>query len=91
MRIEDRLFLNRFLPDDRSHLVIREPENCRRCERKQCTYTCPARVYTWEGERIQVAYEGCLECGTCRIVCNEFHNIDWHHPRGGFGVVYRQG
>lgn len=34
--------------------------------------------------------ERCVECGACRIVC-PYGNIDWHYPRGGFGIVYRFG
>jgi ferredoxin like protein len=35
-------------------------------------------------------YAGCLECGTCRIVCFK-KAIAWNHPEGGFGVEYRYG
>ncbi|MBU1208420.1 MAG: hypothetical protein KKH04_16085 [Proteobacteria bacterium] len=30
---------------------------------------------------ISVAYEGCLECGSCRIGCPHL-NIEWRFPRG---------
>ncbi|WP_243678951.1 4Fe-4S dicluster domain-containing protein [Vulcanisaeta distributa] len=33
---------------------------------------------------------GCLECGTCRVVCPE-NNIEWNYPKSGFGVQYRFG
>jgi len=50
---------------------------------------CPAGGYSYrEDEGLSVAYENCLECGSCKIVC-EFDNIDWSYPPGGFGVVYR--
>lgn len=92
MRIEDRLFLNRFKADTISHLSVIDPNRCLKCVRKQCSYSCPAKCYTIDEQgKASVAYEGCVECGTCRIVCNEFWNIGWEYPRGGFGVLYKFG
>jgi ferredoxin like protein len=34
-------------------------------------------------------YDGCLECGTCYIVCHKKAFTRWRYPRGGFGVAYR--
>ncbi len=91
MRLEDKLFLVKFKGDKVSHLNILSPEPCHKCTRKQCTYVCPGECYKWENDRIIIAYEGCLECGTCRIACHEFNNIDWVYPLGGYGVSYRFG
>lgn len=92
MRIEEKLFTVGFKPDESaSHLVVRSQEVClRACEKKYCTLFCPAQVYKWEADRLAVGYEGCLECGACRIGC-PFGNIDWRYPRGGFGLQYRYG
>lgn len=93
LSIKDKLYKDRFKPDKVSHLIIKDPEVClRHCAEKWCTRFCPAEVYEWEEEqkRILVAYEGCVECGTCRIGC-PFLNIEWHNPRGGFGVVWKYG
>jgi len=35
--------------------------------------------------------DGCLECGTCRLLCSEHHNVEWSYPRGGYGVLYKFG
>lgn len=92
MKIEDRLFLDKFKADTKSHLKIIDPKLCEKCNNKQCTYSCPAHVYILEADgSIRVSYEGCLECGTCRIICGEVKNIEWKYPRGGFGVSYRYG
>lgn len=92
MRIEDRLFVDRFRADTKSHLKIIDPKKCLECSGKQCTYACPAKVYTQEEDgTVRVAYEGCLECGTCRIICQEQKNISWAYPRGGFGVLFKFG
>ncbi|MDP1925248.1 MAG: hypothetical protein Q8K57_10755 [Thiobacillus sp.] len=33
--------------------------------------------------------DGWLECGTCRIVCDEFNNVEWDYHRVGFGILYK--
>ena len=35
--------------------------------------------------------DGCLECGSCRVICNEFMNVDWEYPRGGHGILFKFG
>jgi ferredoxin like protein len=94
LNIADKLGLVKFKPDDNSHLRVLDPEVCRtRCPQKFCTHACPAQVYRWEpdDELISIAFEGCLECGTCRSGGCPFSNIEMHYPRGGFGVQYRFG
>ncbi len=92
MDIEEKLYLNRFQPDKHPHLRVINRDFCvNECGLKPCTYICPAKVYTWDeqDQRILTAYEGCVECGTCRYACPD--NIDWRNPRGGFGIMYRFG
>ncbi|MBE3572703.1 MAG: 4Fe-4S dicluster domain-containing protein [Moorella humiferrea] len=92
MRLEDKLFLNRYQTDKRPHLRIKDREVCLHCDGRPCTFICPARVYVWNEKegRIETAYEGCVECGTCRYGCAH-DNIDWRNPRGGFGILYKYG
>lgn len=63
-----------------------------RCQDKPCVKICPAKVYEWEEaqKKVLVAYENCIECGACRMLC-PFDNIDCDWPPGGFGVKYRYG
>jgi ferredoxin like protein len=90
--IEDKLFLDRFQVDDEPHLKILNPDVCvQDCRDQPCLFICPARVYTLEEDgQINVAYEGCLECGSCRIGCPHL-NIEWRFPRGGYGVRHKFG
>jgi len=91
-RIEDKLYLNRYRTDERHpHLRIKDESICaNKCKDRPCIAGCPADVYEWDGKRMDVKYEGCLECGTCRIIC-PFRNIDWEYPNGNYGVLYKFG
>lgn len=89
--IEDKLFLDRFNVEEESHLTIIDPKVCvEDCADQPCLYICPANVYKLEHGRIGISYEGCLECGSCRIGCPEL-NIDWRFPTGGFGIRHKFG
>ena len=91
MKIEDKLFLNRFRVDEESHLKILNQQKClEECKEQSCLYLCPANVYRLEKDRISVNHEGCLECGSCRIACPHL-NIEWRFPRGGYGVSHKFG
>ncbi|GMR04587.1 MAG: 4Fe-4S dicluster domain-containing protein [Thermodesulfobacteriota bacterium] len=89
--LAEKLFLLKFEVDKESHLIV-NAELCRECEERACLDTCPSGVYSWEEDKkeVTISYEGCLECGTCRIACGE-GAIEWRNPRGGFGVSYRFG
>ncbi len=91
MKIEDKLFLDRFKVEEESHLRIIDGEKCMtECEERSCLYLCPANVYQLEEDRISVNYEGCLECGSCRIACPHL-NIEWRFPKGGYGISHKFG
>jgi ferredoxin like protein len=87
--IEEKQYLVRYKADKKSHLTILNHDVCAtNCEGQVCTLFCPGDVYKWEGDRMFVGYEGCHECGSCRIGCpNE--NIKWEYPKGGHGIVFR--
>ena len=55
---------------------------------------CVARqaATPWKGNgRVVLIADGCLECGTCRIICDEHRNVDWEYPRGGYGILFKFG
>jgi ferredoxin like protein len=90
--LADKLYKVKYKTDELTHLKIKDQEVCRKCEDKPCIARCPAEVYEWEAEhgQVLVAFENCLECGVCKIVC-PYDNIDWVYPRGGYGVVWKFG
>jgi ferredoxin like protein len=65
-------------------------QRCQLCLERACTFACPARCYEWNEERgrVDFAYETCLECGTCLLVCEQ-GALEWDYPVGGFGVRFR--
>ena len=89
---DDALALDVFdVKESDPHLRIRDPAVCGSCRGKECTYTCPAENYRLEADgKVSLQWEGCLECGTCRIVCPH-RNVSWRYPTGGYGVRYRYG
>jgi ferredoxin like protein len=89
--IEEKQYLLRFNADTKSHLHVLDADIClTKCPDKICTIFCPAEVYKWEEIRMHVGYEGCHECGSCRIGCPH-QNIKWEYPKGGHGIVFRLG
>jgi len=88
--IEDKLFLVKYKPDKESHIQV-DQEKFKADPLKAVLYICPAKVYELNEEtgECTVAFENCLECGTCYIAAGEY--VTWKYPRGGFGVQYRFG
>lgn len=86
--LDEKLKLVRFQISPEAHIKVNK-DCCYKCPHQACTYICPAACYNKgdEGE-ILFAYEGCLECGSCNVVCDQ-GAIEWDYPRGGFGVGYR--
>jgi ferredoxin like protein len=83
--------LKYFTDEDESHLKIKDQEVCILCAGKPCLYFCPVGAYrTLEDGQTQIAYQSCVECGSCRIACPP-NNVSWKYPRGGFGVAYKFG
>lgn len=93
-KVEDKLYRNRYVVDEgRPHIKIRDPQVClEKCQTKPCVICCPAACYglTDEGG-VNLVTDGCLECGTCRIICQDLDNIAWDYPRGGYGIAYKFG
>lgn len=91
-KIEEKLFQDRYQVDSAgAHITIKDAELCMHCAEQQCAVCCPAGCYTQQGNgRLVLITDGCLECGTCRIVCDQ-RNLDWEWPRGGFGILFKFG
>jgi len=88
--IDEKLANNVFKPSAKGHLAIR-PGKETDGRLKLMVKWCPAGLYR-EGDegKVSVSLDGCLECGTCRVICGSDVLI-WQYPDGGEGVQYRFG
>ena len=59
-------------------------------DEKPCLYICPVQNYVIVDDKLVFSWQGCVECGACRIACPH-DAIEWEYPRGGFGVCFRYG
>ena len=91
-RVEDKLYQNRYLVDPgRPHISVRKhlfpSQNL-----IAMTQVCPAKCYQLNDRRqVIIVSDGCLECGTCNVLCGPDGDIEWTYPRGGFGVLFKFG
>ena len=89
----DRLATLHYNVDQQPHIVV-DGEKCNGCGPHPCLGFCPAGCFTpkeVDGEKtggIDYYHAGCLECGTCLILCAG-EAVRWGYPRGGHGVTYR--
>ncbi len=76
---------------DRDPHIVLDENICKECDQRFCVNACPACCYTWaeEEQKMTFVHDGCLECGTCYVVCGKNAFTLWRYPRGGFGVSYR--
>lgn len=91
-RVEEKLFQNRYLVDaGKPHIVVR-PHDKPSANLLAMTRVCPAGCYSeMANGQVEITPDGCLECGTCRILCEPSGEIIWNYPRGGFGVLFKFG
>lgn len=90
LSIEERLGTNKFTVDEGMPHITLDKDICAICEDKACVKACPAGLYVPEGKAVRFDYAGCLECGTCRVVCTK-KGLKWDYPRGTFGIEHRYG
>jgi ferredoxin like protein len=89
MAIEDKLAVTRFNINVEPHIRV-DTAICADCKGHACLYVCPVQNYKLEDGKMAFTWQGCLECGACRIACTR-DAIAWDYPRGGFGVCWRYG
>ncbi|ADV14861.1 ferredoxin-like protein [Mesorhizobium australicum WSM2073] len=92
LRVEDKLYQNRYLVDSgRPHIKVR-PHEQPSANLVALTLVCPAKCYESNDKgQVEITADGCMECGTCRVLCEASGEIEWNYPRGGFGVLFKFG
>ena len=89
--IDDKLSLSIFHIAKESHIKI-DKAICKGCPKRSCLTICPVENYKWDEDKDALIfnYEGCLECGACKLVC-PLKAINWSYPGRGCGVVFKNG
>jgi ferredoxin like protein len=90
--VAERLARNRYaLDEEESHIELDQALAASTGTGKLLVCVCPAHVYSEAPDgSIGVQHAACLECGTCLAVAAP-GTLRWRYPRGGFGVIYREG
>jgi ferredoxin-like protein FixX len=92
MSVEEKLGVNKFFVNEgNSHIDI-DPNYPDMNEKMKLVNACPACLYKLnENGSLSFDYAGCLECGTCRILCLGTVVKKWGFPESTMGVEYRYG
>ncbi len=91
MSLDDKLGADRFYTDDDNPHITIDKAYQNADVIRQLVMACPARLYKYEDGELTFNHEGCLECGTCRVLSKGKIVKSWSYPAGGFGVEFNQG
>jgi ferredoxin like protein len=92
VRVEEKLYQNRYVVDaGRGHIKV-APHETPSVNLLAMINLCPAGCYSLnENGKVEIATDGCFECGTCRVMCEASGDLEWNYPRGGYGVLFKFG
>jgi ferredoxin like protein len=91
VNIDEKLSVDKFYIDEEQHHIVLK-ESISDDDFRKLVLACPAGLYkVSDNEEKSFDYAGCLECGTCRILCGETGLEKWEYPRATLGVEYRWG
>ena len=90
--VEEKLGVNKFFVDEENAHIEIDAAYPDLKEKMKLVNACPAGLYKLnENETLSFDYAGCLECGTCRILCLGTVIKKWDYPEGTMGVEFRVG
>lgn len=91
VNVDEKLAVDKFNVDEANpHIVLKDDPDAG--EFDKLILCCPAGLYKRDGDgQTSFDYAGCLECGTCRILCGDTILEKWEYPQAGMGVSYRFG
>jgi len=92
VNVDAKLAVDKFFVDEENAHIILKTEGVDMAEFHKLELACPAGLYKVDAKgNLKFDYAGCLECGTCRILCGATILEKWEFPRGTFGIEYRYG
>lgn len=91
VNVDQKLGLDKFYVDEENaHIVLKADPD--RDELTKLILACPAGLYKVDEKgAVLFDYAGCLECGTCRVLCGNTILEKWEFPVGTLGVEFRWG
>jgi ferredoxin-like protein FixX len=92
VNVDQKLSLNKFYVDEGyAHIVLKQGK-LDLLEFKKLVLACPAGLYQIDEKGdVHFDYAGCVECGTCRVLCGKTILEKWEYPQGTMGVEFRWG
>jgi ferredoxin like protein len=91
-KVEEKLFQNRYVVDAGAPHIKVTPHAVPSANLVAMTKICPAGCYSMaESGQVEIVADGCMECGTCRVLCEASGEIEWNYPKGGHGVLFKFG
>lgn len=92
VNVDEKLGINKFYVDEENaHIVLKQGDIDMK-EFHKLVLACPAGLYKIdENNDIHFDYAGCLECGTCRVLCGSTILEKWEFPVGTLGIEFRCG
>ncbi|MEN2999160.1 MAG: 4Fe-4S dicluster domain-containing protein [Acidilobaceae archaeon] len=85
MKLEELLKRDVWDVDEERHIEVLKQDGL---PIKALQLLCPMGCYSMAGEKLLMSYEGCVECGTCRVLSRP-EQIRWEFPKSGRGIQYR--
>ena len=91
VNVDEYLSLNKYEVDEsNAHIELVEDPSDE--EFDKLILVCPAALYKRDEDgKKSFDYAGCLECGTCRVLCEGTVVSKWKFPEATMGVEYRFG
>lgn len=91
VNVDEYLALNKYEVDEGSAHIEVNLEGSDE-EFDKLIMVCPAALYKRDADgKKSFDYAGCLECGTCRVICGNTIVTKWENPQPTMGVEYRFG
>jgi ferredoxin like protein len=91
VNVDEKLGVDKFhVDEENAHIILRDKADL--AEFHKLVLACPAGLYKIDDQGgCRFDYLGCLECGTCRVLCGKTILEKWEFPAGGMGVEFRYG
>ncbi|MDX6041729.1 ferredoxin family protein [Scandinavium lactucae] len=90
MSVNESLSRNCYHPADTNHIVLQA--SLSEQQRVLLEKICPAGLFSRDAAgRVNVHFQGCLECGCCRLVAGDTTLKAWRYPPTGAGITLRFG